>query len=98
MRLLDYLDNIKNLSTRLRDRPNDPDTAVGVANDCGVLIDKFLRLDYEIWRWCDYIELNSRKDIVLGRFKNTPHPSNLHNGNAHLARGARTCLTSQRRV
>ncbi|WP_315836881.1 tachylectin-related carbohydrate-binding protein [Bradyrhizobium prioriisuperbiae] len=78
--LQDYADGIQGLQTQLLDRPQDIDTAVLVANEAGVLADKFLRSDYEIWRWADIVldwrgeGANRRLEpqVALGHFKNVP--------------------------
>jgi len=80
--LNDYLDEVKNLETRLVNNPQDIDTAVDVANECGVLIDKFLRNDFEIWRWTDVVKKisldahtgmqSSEPALKIGCFKNLP--------------------------
>ena len=80
--LLDYLDDFRNLENDLIDHPNDLETAVRVANHAGINIDKFLRNDFEIWRWTDVV-LEESFDPTTGqtrqfnalsvlRFKNIP--------------------------
>lgn len=68
--LNDYLDEITNLERDLLANPNDLQTAERVANECGVAIDKFLRNDFDIWRWTDVVE--SEPALATGRFKNLP--------------------------
>ena len=80
--LLDYLDDFRRLAIELKDRPRDTDTAVRVANEAGILCDKFLRSDYEIWRWIDIVkkpyvnpatgQTTMQNALALGRFKNIP--------------------------
>jgi hypothetical protein len=80
--LLDYLDDFRRLAIELKDRPGDADTAVRVANEAGILCDKFLRTDYEIWRWTDIVkkpyvnpatgQTTMQNALALGRFKNIP--------------------------
>lgn len=71
-RLNDQLDSIRIQAIRLLDQPQDIDTAVEVANELGVIIDKFLRADFEIWRWTDVVEKNGQPALEIGRFKNVP--------------------------
>jgi hypothetical protein len=71
-RLNDNLEEIGLLQNRLNDRPDDVETAVQVANELGVIIDRFLRTDFEMWRWTDVVEKNGLPDAVPGRFKNVP--------------------------
>lgn len=78
--LQEYAADIGILQTRLRDRPDDIDTAVAVANEAGVIADKFLRSDYDIWRWADVVldwvgEGENRRlepKVALDNFKNVP--------------------------
>lgn len=80
--LLDYLDTFRILETELIDRPFDLETAVRVANEAGVVVDKFLRNDFEIWRWTDVVlkehfdettgQMRQENALSLNRFKNVP--------------------------
>ena len=82
--LQDYGDQIKVLQTRLLDQPQNIDRAVDVANEAGVVADKFLRksfeIDYELWRWADVVldwrgeDGNRRLEptAALDCFKNIP--------------------------
>jgi len=71
--LLDYLDSSRQLAIELSDQSGDADTAVRVANEAGILCDKFLRSDFEIWRWTDVVLDSSRQPALApGRFKNMP--------------------------
>jgi len=80
-RLLDYLDRAQVLNNELLDQPKDVGTAVRVANEAGVLAAKFLRQDFEIWRWTDVVEkqlfgadgvTTIEPALAIGRFKNVP--------------------------
>jgi len=80
--LLDYFDQIEDAQDRLTTRPNDVDVAVEVANAAANVCDKFLRSDYDIWRWTDIVEKlyvnpatgqgTMQNALALGRFKNMP--------------------------
>jgi hypothetical protein len=71
--LLDYLDSFRQLDIELIDRSHDADTAVRVANEAGILCDKFLRSDFEIWRWTDVvIDATGQNALAPLRFKNMP--------------------------
>jgi hypothetical protein len=69
--LLDYLDDFRILQIRLRDQPGSTDVAVSVANEAGVVLDKFLRNDHEIWRWTDVVEKEFR-DPASGQTRHEP--------------------------
>ncbi|HWL67582.1 MAG TPA: hypothetical protein VNS22_04270, partial [Geminicoccus sp.] len=69
--LLDYLDDFRVLQIRLRDQPGSTDVAVSVANEAGIVLDKFLRNDYEIWRWTDLVEKTFR-DPASGQTRHEP--------------------------
>jgi hypothetical protein len=71
--LLDYLDSSRQLAIELIDQPRDADTAVRVANEAGILCDKFLRNDFEIWRWTDVVlDAQGQHALAPLRFKNMP--------------------------
>lgn len=80
--LLDYLDSVRQLDLDLIDRPDDLDTAVRVAAGAGIICDKFLRSDFDLWRWTDVVEkpyvnpssgqTTMQNALALGRFKNMP--------------------------
>ena len=78
--LLDYADSARGQQIKLADKPLDIDQAVEVANDAGILCDKFLRLDYDIWRWADIVLDYRVQDghrsleprAQLNNFKNIP--------------------------
>lgn len=81
--LLDYLDEISELEDKLLDKPQDVETAVDVARRAAIVCDKFLRSDFDIWRWTDVI-MKAYTDPDTGqvlrrerapstlRFKNVP--------------------------
>jgi hypothetical protein len=66
------LDNIRLQTNRMADQPGNIDVAVDVANELGVVLDRFLRADFELWRWVDVVEKNGQPDAEIGRFKNVP--------------------------
>jgi hypothetical protein len=71
--LLDYLDSSRQLAIELTDQPRDADTAVRVANEAGILCDKFLRSNFEIWRWTDVVlDASGQNALAPLRFKNMP--------------------------
>ncbi|OUS74039.1 hypothetical protein B1748_22130 [Paenibacillus sp. MY03] len=53
--LLDYLDEIRQVHLAMRVPSPDIETAVRNANAVGITLDKFLRNDYDIWRWTDVV-------------------------------------------
>ncbi|MDF2836714.1 MAG: hypothetical protein K0Q63_2354 [Paenibacillus sp.] len=53
--LLDYLDEIRNASSALASPALDVEEAVRIANASGITLDKFIRQDYDIWRWTDVV-------------------------------------------
>ncbi|MFC7641893.1 hypothetical protein ACFQX6_13560 [Streptosporangium lutulentum] len=57
------LDDIERLRLRFADSPSDVDTAVDVANELGVVIDAFLRHDFDLWRWTDVVEKDGHIDL-----------------------------------
>ncbi|MCR6546450.1 tachylectin-related carbohydrate-binding protein [Dehalobacterium formicoaceticum] len=82
-RLMDYNDEAKRISLDLINTPaDDVIAAVRLANDAGILIDKFLRNDYDIWKWTDVEARNVvnpqtgyvEKELypAQGKFKNQP--------------------------
>lgn len=71
-RVEEQLDAITRLSLRLGDSPGDVDTAVDVANELGVVIDAFLRDDFDLWRWTDVVERDGHMGLATLRFKNVP--------------------------
>ncbi len=71
-RVEERLDDINRLRIRLGDSPGDVDTAVDVANDLGVVIDAFLRGDFDLWRWTDVVERDGQMGLATLRFKNVP--------------------------
>ncbi|MCW5716225.1 MAG: hypothetical protein KIS68_00185 [Bauldia sp.] len=80
--LLDYLDEFRGYQTELHDRRGNLDVAVTAANKAGIAVDKFLRNDFEIWRWTDVVErrvtdpatgiVRIDPALALMRFKNVP--------------------------
>lgn len=52
--LMDYLDDVRNQNSAMQGAP-DLDTSVRIANESGVNLDKFLRNDFDIWRWTDVV-------------------------------------------
>ncbi len=71
--LLDYLDSFRQLEIELVDQSRDADTAVRVANEAGILCDKFLRSNFEIWRWTDVVlDPSGQSTLAPLRFKNMP--------------------------
>lgn len=81
-RLNDYLDDIKAIQSQLLNLPANSDNSADIANRAGLIADKFLRDDYEIWRWTDVVlktfanpqtgESREEPDLALFRFKNLP--------------------------
>lgn len=77
-----YVDEVRVLAIDLADRPNDVETAIRVANAAGIAVDKFLRSDFEIWRWTDVVlkehfdastgQTRTENALSLLRFKNIP--------------------------
>ncbi|WP_394136869.1 tachylectin-related carbohydrate-binding protein [Cytobacillus oceanisediminis] len=83
-RLLDYHAEVKKKSLALQNTPSqDVVGLVNIANDLGILVDTFLRNNYDIWRWTD-IEVHRVVDPITGtvirkenrlvrmKFKNLP--------------------------
>lgn len=83
-RLLDYLNGINEKILELKNTPsNDLVASVNIANSSGILVDTFLRDNYDIWRWSD-VEKQSYYDPADGitlvtfpvlarlKFKNLP--------------------------
>ncbi len=80
--LMDYLDEVRSENLALLSPSLDVETAVRIANDSGITLDKFLRNDYDIWRWADVVvkkvsnpltgETHQVKEMVPMRFKNLP--------------------------
>jgi hypothetical protein len=71
--LLDYLDQVRGYTIELANHPNDVDVAVDVANNTAIVCDKFLRTDYDIWRWTDIVQgADGQPHIAKLRFKNMP--------------------------
>ncbi|MCM3222930.1 tachylectin-related carbohydrate-binding protein [Bacillus cereus] len=82
-RLMDYSDNAKRLSLDLLNTSaDDVITTSRIANEAGILIDKFLRSDYDIWKWTDVEarnvfnpqtgQINRELYPAQGKFKNLP--------------------------
>lgn len=82
--LLNFLDDVRGKNLALQNTPpQDMVSLVNIANELGILVDTFLRNDYDIWRWTD-VQVNKvldpitgeilREDHVLARlkFKNLP--------------------------
>lgn len=53
--LKDYLDEIKDVRSQLQNLPADVGTSAAIANRAGLIADKFLRDNYEIWCWTDVV-------------------------------------------
>jgi hypothetical protein len=53
--LKDYLDEVQDVQSQLRNLPVDVGTLVTIADRAGLIADKFLRDDYDIWRWTDVV-------------------------------------------
>lgn len=53
--LKDYLDEVRDVKSQLRNLPTDVNTLITITNRAGIIIDKFLRDDYDIWRWTDVV-------------------------------------------
>lgn len=80
--LLDYLDEIRSANTALQSPSLNASAAVRIANDSGVTLDKFLRNDFDIWRWMDVIakevpnpqtgEIVTSSALLPLQFKNLP--------------------------
>ncbi|GIM28370.1 hypothetical protein CPJCM30710_10360 [Clostridium polyendosporum] len=67
MRLLDYLDEVRVHSLDLQNTPSqDVNAAVRIANETGITLDKFLRSNYDIWRWTD-VEAKNVVDPQTGK-------------------------------
>jgi hypothetical protein len=81
-RLNDYLDDVKAIQSQLLNLPADIGNSVDITNRAGLIVDKFLRDDFEIWRWTDVViknfadphtgEFREEPDLSLLRFKNLP--------------------------
>jgi hypothetical protein len=70
--LKDYLDEVLAMESQLRNLSPDVNVAVTLADQAGIIADKFLRDDYEIWRWTDVVESSDNLDMVLLQFKSMP--------------------------
>ncbi len=80
--LKDYLDQIRDVRSELLNLAANADLSVVLANRAGLIVDKFLRDDYEIWRWTDVVvktfvdpqtgASREEPDLALLRFKNLP--------------------------
>ncbi|MBD2867827.1 tachylectin-related carbohydrate-binding protein [Paenibacillus arenilitoris] len=53
--LLDYLDEIRTANLALQSPARDLEAAVRTANEAGITLDKFIRNDFDIWRWTDVV-------------------------------------------
>lgn len=80
--LKDYLDEVGGLRSQLENLAGDAGIFVDIANRAGIVADKFLRDDFDIWRWSDVVlkefvdpntgRTSEQPDLALGRFKNVP--------------------------
>jgi hypothetical protein len=74
--LMDYLDEIRNQNSALRAPALDQETSVRIANESGVTLDKFLRNDFDVWRWTDVVqrvdENGQHPALAPLKFKNLP--------------------------
>ena len=69
-RLLDYLDDTKELNLSLLNTPyDDIALTVDIANEAGILVDKFIRKEYDIWHWTD-VEVRKSINPKTGMLEN----------------------------
>jgi hypothetical protein len=70
----DLRQEVKGVSLDMQAASMDLDRAISIASHAGIVLDKFLRLDFDAWRWVDVVrdprseELSLRRD----RFKSRP--------------------------
>ncbi|EEM86350.1 hypothetical protein BK749_14480 [Bacillus thuringiensis serovar vazensis] len=101
--LLNYHDEIRINALALQNTPADNVAmSVNIANEIGIVVDKFLRNDYNIWRWTD-IEVRTETDPQTGMVINrVPYNARLKFKNLPTltvyVMGLLTWLTARERV
>ena len=70
----DLAQEVKALVLDMKGAGMDVDRAVSIANRAGIVLDKFLRLDFDAWRWVDIVRDPQTQALSLrpGRFKSRP--------------------------
>ena len=71
--LEDYLGRVKTVQSKLRNLPVDAGTSVAIADEAGIIVDSFLRDDYEIWRWSDVVVRTSYNPQTGAREEHPDH-------------------------